>query len=178
MQKDELLWGLYEDNRTFARFHENQRATVTALVAGGNVALIAAMIGNDGLGKSDWPFSLMTVLTSLLGLVISLKATEKLRRHNKRAAKFLQAMSDSANVKEAEALKKAVDIDHDNEHWFTSNFRQSTLWNGIHFVILMICGLVLVLIFINAETERPDWSFPSVMERTIGYPMGDSIFQA
>ncbi len=154
MDRNELLWRVYEDNRTFARFHENQRATVTALVVGGNAALIAAMIGGDGLEISDVPFSAMTVLISLLGLVISLKSTEKLRRHNKRASRFLKLIEVSSEKEPLDlaAIKHEVDAAIDAAHWFASRFRQSTLWVGIHIISLCVSVSVLSIILFRFYT--------------------------
>lgn len=142
MDRNELLWRVYQDNRTFAQFHENQRATATALVAGGNAALIAAMIGTNGLDLSDVPLSVMTVLLSTLGFVIALKSTEKLRRHNKRAARFLECIVADDPSLDINAIKTDVDFDHDKQHWLTSRFRQSTLWVGINIAIALLSSVV------------------------------------
>ena len=136
MEQDELLWRLYEDNRNFARFHESQRSTATGLIAGGNAALVAAMLSTNGLGAEDLPFSIMVVIIGLIGLVIAMKSTEKLRRHNSRAAAFLNLIIEADFDVDVNNLKFEVDRKIDQRHWFTSKFRQSSLWVGINFVVL------------------------------------------
>lgn len=157
IEQNELLWRLYQDNRSFAQFHESQRATVTGLVAGGNAALVAAMIGSDGLSRNDLPFALMAFFIGIIGLTISLKSTEKLRRHNKRAAKFLQKIKVTDSSLDINSIKSEVDKAQDKKHWFTSKFRQSTLWIGIHYGVVTLSIFVLFKIFstTNSIIEIP-----------------------
>ena len=94
MDKRELAWRLYADNRAFAQFHENQRATSTAVIGAAAAALLATMLDDGTISKNDFPISILLVLIGLVGLALSLKSTEKLRRHNKRAKALLEIVDD------------------------------------------------------------------------------------
>lgn len=142
MDKRELAWRLYEDNRTFARFHENQRATSTAVIGAAAAALLATMLNDGFISNSDFPIALLLVLISLVGLALSLKSTEKLRRHNKRAKALLAIIDDEIEGVGYPTIKRNVDKQHDDENPITSRFRQSTVWVSVSYIILFASLLV------------------------------------
>jgi hypothetical protein len=139
----ELLWRLYADNRTQAQFHESQRATATAVVAGGAGALMAAIFATKGVPHhSDFTLAAMILLLGCVGYVIARKGTEKLRLHNKRCRKFLQIINDADPTLDVVAIKAEVDRVHIAENWLISQIKLSTLWHGLHLIIIA-AGLFL-----------------------------------
>lgn len=145
---DELVWRLYSENREFVRFHENQRATVTGLVGAVSAGLVAAMLSGGGIDNTDAPFALLVLLITILGTIISMKSTEKLRRHNARAKKLIKEINPKQIDRYIEIIKNS-DKEHESEYWIMSSFKQSTVWLSINyllntFAILLLCITIFI----------------------------------
>jgi hypothetical protein len=78
----------------------------------------------------------MILTLGVIGYVIARKGTEKLRLHNKRCRKFLEIINAADPTLDVVAIKSAVDKDHIAQNWLMSKIKLSTLWHGLHLIII------------------------------------------
>jgi TctA family transporter len=89
MDQVELLWKLFDDNRQYAKHHENQRASaanITMIVSAGILGLITF---DRQLSLSDLPLAMFQTLVGLFGAAFSAKHYERIRLHLYRAEQYL-----------------------------------------------------------------------------------------
>lgn len=87
MRKD-MLWGLFEEHRAYARHTETLRATVINMLIIASAGLVTLATYDKKLNSWDVPAALLLVGFGLLGPMFSLYHTEKIWRHKTRASEY------------------------------------------------------------------------------------------
>ena len=82
MDKNEILWKLYEDNRNYARFHELQRSTATNLILAVSAGLIGLVTFDKNINLLDLPSVLFLDVLGNFGAIFSAKHYERARLHS------------------------------------------------------------------------------------------------
>ena len=82
MDKNEILWKLYEDNRNYARFHELQRSTATNLILAVSAGLIGLVTFDKNINLLDLPSVLFLDVLGIFGAIFSAKHYERARLHS------------------------------------------------------------------------------------------------
>jgi hypothetical protein len=143
MNDSELLWKMYEDNRVQAQLHEDRRASATALIAGGAGALITAIV-NDGINVDDTWIAVMLIVIGVFGWLIAVKATERMRLHNRRCYMFLDKVDQLDATFDVVAMKRGSDREHKKQHWVSHRFALSWLWQFLH-VLIAAAGVGMLI---------------------------------
>lgn len=154
MSDHDLLWRMYQDNRTQAQFHETQRANATALIVAGAGALITSINSGDGAGREDLPLAIMIVIVGLFGAVIAVKATERMRLHNKRCGAMLSLLDNADRTFNLVELKEELDRQHRRAHMLTSRVQLSSLWVGVHLLVALAGAVTAAAIIDPSWLER------------------------
>src|SRR5262245_41303830 len=108
----DILWGMYQENTTQGRHHEEQREKITgfALTAYGGV--LALMWLGEGITPADVPPALFLTLLGLFAAAISMKHYERYASHLERARQYRNALDAMIPGQPIQALKEAADTIH------------------------------------------------------------------
>lgn len=146
--KNDILWGMYQEHYLNARHHETLRANVTnfiIIVSGAIGTLIAA----EGLNRTDLPLTVLLIFLGLFGAIFSTAHSERYLAHKTRATAFRDQLdtllfSDSDNT-----LKKIkTDIEAQrHEDYPLLRFVVNAHWLWLLFpLIVALIGILLSII--------------------------------
>ncbi len=149
MPKDaqDVWWGLYQENLTHARHHEQQRTAVTGFFA----AVSAGILGIIGLDRcishADWPLLALLFVFGAFGALLTAKQYERYTHHMERARQYRTALEQSIPGSNLEKLKEAGDAIAAKEHPRLGKLKLVGFWMLLH---LLSSALALVL-FVSSQ---------------------------
>lgn len=144
---EEILLRLYEEDKTYARFHEQMRANLTNLVFVIGIATTGLVTYDASLTGTDLIVSCFLILIGLYGSVIGYKHYERCRLHIHRSNNALEQLN---------ALVTDADLERPKHHSYEQNAQQfprffklrlNGLWVAIPAFISLL-GVVLALLII------------------------------
>lgn len=140
----DLLLAKYQEERNYARQHENQRATVTTVI----IAIAAATIGFLGTSKGSQFHTLAALFLiglGVFGAILSRKHYERFRFHSLWAKEFDRKLRESEPTLDIEEYDPKLDKHYKMFPWI-GRARLNWLWIGIHLLITVI-GIALLVFF-------------------------------
>lgn len=144
MKDIELLWNLYQDNRSQAQFHETQRANGTGLIAGGAALILGSMTQDGVFNRGDSPLAGVMLLIGVFGFFFCMKSYECMKVHLNRCRRFLKMLDASDASHDLGAIKDECDRLTAREFPFASRLKLQGFWLGIH-VIIALAGLAILM---------------------------------
>ena len=147
MDRDEVIWKLYEDNRSYARFHEAQRSTATNLILVVSAGLLGLVTFDKNINLLDLPSVLLLSILGIFGSLFSAKQYERVRLHLNRARRYyieLDGLIPEAKIRE---IKQKGDEDTKKRFPRLSKMRLNYFWVALHLMISAI-GFILTIIII------------------------------
>lgn len=154
MEIPDLLWRMYEDNREYARHHENQRSTASNLTMVVSAGILGLLTLDQKLNISDLPLTAFLFLIGLFGAVFSAKHYERVRLHLYRANQYLSRLETLVPGSDIDALKVAGSRETKNRFPVLYHVQLNKFWIGLH-LFLSFVGLVMTIIILGA------WLSPS-----------------
>ena len=146
----EVLLRLHEDDRAFARHHEEQRATASNLIVAVSAGLAAFVSFDDKVNLSDVPAAVFIVLLGVFGALFTFKHSERGRLHLDRAKAHFDQLDERFPDLEIGARRAEVDQKNRSTHRLAAGFRTNKFWIAFH-IIISVIGL-LILAQIASET--------------------------
>ncbi|MET7423611.1 hypothetical protein [Dactylosporangium sp. NPDC005555] len=122
--RKDLLWGMYTDLRAHSRHAETLRANVVNFTVVIASALVAVIINDGRVGRSDLALCVVIVITGLSGLAFAASYTELHERNRLRAMRIREAL-DVEFFANAPATISGLLNEADAPHEASSLFRHS-----------------------------------------------------
>ncbi|HCE72925.1 MAG TPA: hypothetical protein DET67_17855 [Ruegeria sp.] len=132
----ELLWRLYEEDRTFSKHHEQQRTATSGLLVTISAALIAFTAIDQKLEGADVLAGALLIILGLFGAIFTHKQYERSRLHLNRSYAYFDAMNKAIEGVDLEALRRKASEKNEADFPISSKYKLSTLWIILHYVIL------------------------------------------
>lgn len=142
----ELLVRMYEEQRTHARHHEEQRSAVTNFLITITVAILA-LVGHLQSEVTAMPLAVFLVFVGVYGGLVSLKLYERNRFHARRASGYrdeLDRLCPDARIVE---IKHAAAAKHRMRCPRLHGVRLHKLWIALHGFITVL-GLTCIVVII------------------------------
>jgi hypothetical protein len=138
----DALWGMYQENTTQARHHEDQRSTVASTL----IAIAGAVIGLITFQKSisvwDIPLTVLLMAIGGFGAVFSAKQYERFSLHMERARTYRDALDVHLDGSPLKPLKVAADARTAKDFPKLTGLRLHYFWLALYGLILLM-GIVL-----------------------------------
>jgi hypothetical protein len=143
MNKEDMLWGLCQENLQYCRHHEVQRETVTKLGVAAASALISFIVLDKNLNLWDLPIAFLVVLIGVFSSVLSYKHYERFSHHY---ARFQVLRAELAQHFEVDISTLNKIGDNNNERAFPrlSKLSLGRIWLTIHLIVTAV-GFILAL---------------------------------
>ena len=101
MDKIDILWGMYQENLTYCRHHEEQRAAITRIIIMVAAASTSIATFDQKISITDLPLALFIFILGLFGAMFSAKQYERWAHHYERSRKIrieLQKMIENLDI--------------------------------------------------------------------------------
>jgi hypothetical protein len=149
VDEKEILALLYQEECSFARHHEELRASVANIiiaVSAGGMGLVAF---DQKLAVDDIPLTLFIAILGVFGAVFGSKHYERVRLHLNRARQYTKRLEELAPDMRIASLREAGD--EANKKRFPRLFplRLNSFWVALHLLIALLGVSLTVLIFIK-----------------------------
>ena len=154
MDEKDILWKMYEENRSYARHHEQLRATGTSLLIAVGAGVIGLITHNRVLGYEELPLSVLLLVVGLFGAVFSAKHYERLRLHLTRAEQYLDALEEHCPDLNLVKLKRAGDRANAKRFPRLSKLRLNRFWGALHLFNALL-GLALTILCLRGGRSLP-----------------------
>lgn len=144
MEDLDLLWKLFEDNRNYAKHHENQRSTasnITMIVSAGILGLITF---DKELTLADLPLALFLTLLGFFGALFSAKHYERVRLHLYRAEAYLQEIEQMRPDLGISTLRADANTKTRERFPRLSTIQLHRFWIVLHLFLAFIGGAIVV----------------------------------
>ena len=149
LEKDELLWRVYADNRAYAKFHEHLRSVSTNLITVVAAGLLGLITFDLKLTFSDVPSAAFLSIVGLFGAIFSAKHYERARLHLFRSYEAFMELDRLNSDFDLMALKQAGDAKNSARFPILSKMRLNYLWNLFHLLISMIgISIIAIILFL------------------------------
>jgi len=136
----DIILTKYQEERNWARHHENQRAMVTNVI----IAIAAATIAFFGKSQFNFAGALFLIVIGLFGMIVSYKYCERSHFHWRWAKEFDLKLREAESALGIDEYDRKLE-EHYNEYPWVSSVPLKWLWVGLHFLIAVI-GIVLFTI--------------------------------
>jgi len=139
--KNDILWGMYQEHTTQGRHHEVQRASLTNIVivvAGGIIAFIA----QGGVTRDKWIMAAFLIVLGCFGALFSAKQYERSRFHITAAGLYRKELESLTPI-DLTTIRNNAEKKHKGEYPWLESIRLYWLWIIVH---LLIAGLGVVLL--------------------------------
>ena len=145
MDKDELLWGLYEEHVTQARQHENQRERMTALIVA-IAAGVVAFASQTDLARSELLLTVPLILLGIFGAAFSRKHYERNRMHVSIAASYLTRLDP-----EIYGPRQVGESRHKDDPKYRRSYRWRLhhFWEGLSWAVAILGAVASAVIWSN-----------------------------
>ncbi len=140
----ELLWRLYEDERSFAKHHESQRTHAAGILITLSMGLIAVVSLDGKLTAVDSIIGLMISVLGVFGVLFNQKHYERSRLHLERGYGYYYAINDRLKSLDIESIRIAANTKNANRFPFLTKRRLGNLWVFMH-VVSALVGIYILL---------------------------------
>ena len=146
MAKDaqDLWWGLYQENLSHARHHEQQRTAITGYFAAIAAGILGLVSFDKCINLHDTPLLTLLLLTGVFGSVLSVKQYERYVHHLERARQYRNALDHSVSGGRLEELKKIGDEATALMFPHLSRWKLVYFWVLLHLLIAFMALMLLV----------------------------------
>lgn len=143
MDKNDFLWGMYQEHCTQGRHHEVQRATVSSfiiIVAGGVLAFMA----NREVPRGKWSLAVFLIIVGLFGALFSAKQYERFSRHMAIASKYRRELEELIGSKDA-TIRSDLRSEHEKAFPRLVKLHLHYFWIALHLMIAFLGVTLLIL---------------------------------
>ena len=92
MEREDLLWRLYDHHQGVSRYHDERRSKITTLVLGLSAAALGLVkIGNTSSQEDAW-IGLFLIVIGAVSYVISGRHSHRCQMHDRCADHYLQSL--------------------------------------------------------------------------------------
>ena len=146
--KQDFLWGMYQEHAAQGRHHEVQRANVTNFIIVVSGALIA-FIANKGVTHNQWILASFLIILGLFGAFFSAKQYERFRFHIIAAGIYRNRLEQTLGDTTVSEIRDIAKSDHQNNFFKPLvNLKLYYFWIALH-VLIALLGLTLLIIILS-----------------------------
>lgn len=141
----DILLRFYEDDRDFAKHHENQRTSASNLILLLSAGLFA-LTGYDGqLDPTDSVIFFLIFVIGGFGAVFTAKIYERTRLHLYRCYAYRARLAEALPQLDIEALKRSADARNARRFGVINRISLNSLWVYLH-LLISISGLTMSVV--------------------------------
>ena len=144
----ELLWRLYDDERTFARHHETQRTQAAGLVIAVSAGLIGFISFDNKINVADIPSAFLLIVLGIFGVVFTQKHYERTRLHLYRAYEYFHAIDALIKDVEIESLRNKANKINEERFGRLCQLKLSWLWMLLQ-VLISLTGVTMIYLILK-----------------------------
>ena len=143
LSREDLIWGLCQENLQYCRHHENQRQAITGFALVIASALIGFIVADKQLNLWDAPVASLVILVGLFGALLSSKEYERFAFHYERFRELRRELAGLVNL-DVVTLSGRADAAHRASFSWLFERSLSRFWLGTHLIIAAI-GMILLV---------------------------------
>ncbi|WP_020181118.1 hypothetical protein [Methylopila sp. M107] len=136
------LWGMYQENVSQSRHHEDQRSSVAGTLLTIAGAVVSLITFKNKIGPFDLPLTILMTAIGIFGMMFSYKQYERSCLHLERARQYRDAVDAFFEGGPVKTIKLAADAKNAEAFPRFSKLRLNVFWMSLYGLIALL-GVIL-----------------------------------